>query len=294
MDNIYIFLNGERGVRVVEALARVGHGIGGLIVPAGKRDVVEDITREFSLSVKEVADVNAVEFVEWFVQQAPDLSIIAGFSTIFRSHIISIPTRGSINLHTGRLPQYRGGSPLNWQMINGETEAGISVIEVDEGIDTGPILSEARLPIGTADTIATMHAQANAIFPDLVLGAVAELESNSHIPRKQDGAEACYWHQRKDADGHVRLDFMGVEDVDRFLRALTYPYPGAFGFVDGQKVRLLRAVPSNMKIRGTVGRICFIQKQGPYLICKDGALLLKSYHFEGDAERCLHHGDYVR
>lgn len=294
MGNIYIFLNGERGVRVASAVARAGHGIGALIVPVGKLDVVENCSREMSLAVREVDDVNGATFRDWFVEQNPELSIIAGFSTIFRPPVIAIPTRGTINLHTGRLPQYRGGSPLNWQMINGEIEAGISVIEVDEGIDTGAILSEARLPIGATDTIATMHEHANKKFPELVLNVLTSLENNSLVPRKQDEAKACYWHQRQDADGYLRLDRLNVEEVDRFIRALTRPYPGAFGFVDGKKVRLLKASRTNMRMQGTLGRICFIQKQGPYLVCRDGALLLEEYLFEGDVDRRLRHGDYIQ
>lgn len=293
MDGLFIFLNGERGARVVEELARAGHEIKALVVPANKAGVVESVASQWKLDVRGVDNVNANEFCQWFAEQSPKLTIVAGFSTILKKPVIDIPEHGTINLHAGRLPQYRGGSPLNWQIIAGESQAGISVIQIDSGIDTGAILAETLLPINMNDTIGTMHEKANIAFPGLVLDVVNKIDCGDMVPKKQDEAKAYYWHQRQDEDGYLKPEIMGVDEADRFIRGLSHPYPGAFAFAEGRKIRLTKASIADMKIRGTAGRVCFIQGQGPYLICRDGALLLEEYNFENNAESRLLHGNYL-
>lgn len=116
-----------------------------------------------------------------------------------------------------------GGSPLNWQLINGEDSAGLSVLRVDIGIDTGPIMAETTFPIGIRDTIADLHRKANERFPALVEIALAKLVSKDSGGQVQCEIGAQYWHQRSDADGHLDFARMTAAQVDRAVRATTHP-----------------------------------------------------------------------
>ncbi len=174
MNGIYLFMNGDRGIAVARAVVEAGHKVAQIFVPADREDSAKIIPKceDLRVPVAQVKNVNSPDFVGTISRSRPRLLIIGGFSTIFRRSLIDTAELGAVNLHAGRLPKYRGGSPLNWQIINGEREAGISVISVDEGIDTGSLVAEARIPITEEDTIATLHDKANALFPRLVLEAL--------------------------------------------------------------------------------------------------------------------------
>ncbi len=249
-----------------------------VLPPAAPPAVLDDL-RGLGLSVETVADVNHADFLASLAKLDPELLLIAGFSQIFRPPLLVAARHGAINLHGGRLPEYRGGSPLNWQMIMGEAEAGISVLRVDAGIDSGPLLAEARIPIADGDTIATLHDKANAAFPGLVLAAIAALErGETGIP--QDAARAAYWHQRADADGRLCPARTTAAEALRFIRALTRPYPGAWLEVTGRIVRVFAARHAAPQVRGTPGRIVRVGGGGPFLICRDGALQLTDWAAE--------------
>jgi methionyl-tRNA formyltransferase len=295
MDRIVIYLNGARGVSVVRALHGAGHGVAAIVIPAALRDAdrIAQAAGEAGSALWREADVNAPIFLERLKAAAPHIGIVAGYSTILRNAPIGIPRHGTLNLHAGRLPDYRGGSPLNWQMINGERRAGISVIRLDEGIDTGDVLASAEIDIGDGDTIADLHARANAMFPDLVLSVLRDVEANSLTSRRQDDAKAAYWHQRNDADGRIDWGRMTAGEVDRFVRALTRPYPGAFCFRDGERVRILASRIPELMLRGMPGRICRIMGQGPFVICRDRAVLVTEARNDAGEPVTLRHGEHL-
>ncbi len=279
MRRVVVFLNGARGLAAVRAVLAAGHGVVLAVVPPAAPAGVADELRGLGLAVETVADVNHADFLAELAGLAPDVLLIAGFSQIFRSPLLAAARLGAVNLHGGRLPEYRGGSPLNWQMIMGEAAAGISAIRVDAGIDSGPLLAETRIPIGDDDTIATLHDKANAAFPGLALAAIAALE-RGETGTPQDAARAAYWHQRADADGRLAPARTTAAEALRFIRALTRPYPGAWLEVAGRIVRVFAARHAAPQVRGTPGRIVRVGGEGPFLICRDGALLLTDWAAE--------------
>lgn len=295
MQGIHVFLNGARGLSVLAGLVKGGHGVASVVVPENKGNDAEivGLCQKLGIRLMPTADVNAPSFVHSLAAQQPELLVICGFSTIFRRPLIDAARHGGINLHAGRLPQYRGGSPLNWQLINGESEAGISVVQVDEGIDTGQVFAEARIPIGPEDTISDIHARANALFPDLVLKTIEGIERGDLRGRFQSEIEAMYWHQRSDADGRIHWASMSAEHVHRVVRALTRPYPGAHTKLGDREVRVYGARIPDMKICGMPGRICWIQRQGPFVVAADRALLITDYTVGGKAAERLPNGAYL-
>jgi methionyl-tRNA formyltransferase len=291
MQDIVIFLSGARGLPVARAVAAAGHGIARIVVPdnaAGANLVIA--CQDIGIPVRAARDVNGGDFLTSLSKLTPQLLVVAGYPTIFRRPLLDIAHYGAINLHGGRLPQYRGGSPLNWQILNGEPVAGISVIRLDEGIDTGDVLAEAEIVISSEDTIADVHARANELFPDLTVRVIARLEQGLIAGRKQNEDEACYWHQRNDGDGHIAWDALNATDASNFVRAITRPYPGAFAYCEGARVRLYEAGVPPLMIRGAPGRVCYVQRIGPYVACRDRAILVGDYEFEGDTSARLRHG----
>jgi methionyl-tRNA formyltransferase len=273
-------------------VAGSAHRLAAVVTPPDGADIISEVVAEKDIAHLELVDPNAPGNVAKLLAFEPELFIIAGHPTIFRSSLLAVPRFGTLNLHAGRLPQYRGGSPLNWQLMNGEDEAGISVIRADKGIDTGPVLVERMFPIGRDDTIADLHTRANSLFPNMVLEALNLVETG-HNGRQQAELASQYWHQRSDADGQIDFCRMTAIEVDRMVRALTRPYPGAWSKSEGQRVRIFEARLPELVLRGSPGRICYMQGNGPYVVCSDRAILVTDYLVEGDKQMRLRHGTYL-
>ena len=291
MQGMHVFLSGERGVEVLRTLLSSRHNVESVIVPAGKvPSNLSSLLKSSRIELQEVADVNSSAFVTQMAKRVPNIFIVAGYSTIFRSHLFSVPTLGTINLHGGRVPQYRGGSPLNWQIINGESSIGISILRMDAGIDDGPILAETTFALADRDDIAAVHAKANKLFGPLLLEALDKLEGDSDCGRAQAGNAGTYWHQRSDVDGEIAFETMTASQVERFVRALTRPYPGAYGYAGGHRVRIFRCELPAFDVRGNPGRVCWISGQGPLVICNGGAVRVTDYEFLEAPQMRLSHG----
>ena len=194
MDRIVFYLNGEKGIFALKAVQHAGHNVEAVVFPASSKRGEEIASLATTLGCKHlaIADVNSPEFIEIVEKMQPRLSIVGGYSTIFKKSLINLPEFGTINLHGGRVPEYRGGSPLNWQIINGEGEIGISVLRMDERIDAGPVLAEGTIQFKLEDDIASIHKKANDLFPKLLVEALGAIDSNTTNFRKQDEKHAKY------------------------------------------------------------------------------------------------------
>lgn len=296
MDGIVIFANRSRGVSVARALTQAGHAILAIIGPHSRLAAlgIADVARALRTRyVPAPDDINAPAFLGELRKLEPRLGIIAGYHQIFRAPLREVMPLGILNLHPGPLPAYRGGSPLNWQILNGETAVTCSIIRIDDGIDTGPILAEASVPIGATETIAQIQGRTDVVFGDLVTALVGRLEKNSVEARVQDERAARYWHQRSDADGRILWTAMTARQVHDLVRAVTRPYPGAFAFRDQRKLRVFSSQLPHEEIRGTPGRVQWLGKRGPYVVCEDRALLLEDWSFEDGVPDRLKSGEYL-
>ena len=154
-----------------------------------------------------------------------DLAVVAGSDYILTEKEIAKPKFGTVNCHAGKLPEYRGGSPLNWAIINGEKTVTATVLQMDRGIDTGNILRETTTPLGAHATISDLHAVVNLASPKMVLEVVEGLSAEAPVtPRLQSTDSPRYWPQRTAADSEITLD-MPPAQVYNKVRACRDPYP---------------------------------------------------------------------
>ena len=210
---IVLFYNGDRG-----------HWVSNAIYAAG-----------FEAKHVQDRDVNDPEFVEYMKESEVDLFIVAGYSRIFKADILSVPRLGTWNCHAGPVPEYRGGSPLNWQIINGRKMLEVSLIEMDEGIDTGPVIDKMRFKLDRDETIVDAHCKANERFGWMIQKAL----KYGVDPKPQPESDA-YKPQRNDDMGEIDFKW-SVERIHNFVRALTHPYPGAWFQLDGRRIRIWSA-----------------------------------------------------
>lgn len=200
--------------------------------------------------------INTRAFRARIAEWDPELFLLCGYSKIVGRKLLAVPKVGAINLHAGKVPEYRGAAPLNWALIHGEREIGLSVLEVDAGIDTGPILAQARFDVGPDDTIADVVERVGPLYGELLDELLPRIEAAGRLEGiPQDPTEGFWCTKRTREDGRVLWDRQGAEEVHNLVRALTRPYPGAFCRYDGEEVVLLRTRRTPLRYYGVPGRI---------------------------------------
>lgn len=155
------------------------------------------------------------------------LLITAGWPLIFPRGLFLSSLNGTINLHAGRVPKYRGGSPLNWQIINNEKKIGISVLKMTTKLDAGPIYTSKTFDLKKKYDILSVHRKVNKFFPKMVLETLKKIKKNTK-PKKQNNKNIFVCRQRHDVDGLIAWSSMSSLQVFNFVRAITRPYPGAY------------------------------------------------------------------
>ena len=212
------------------------------------------------------------------IEERPLVGICCGWSKILTAAELSIPIWGWINCHAGQVPGYRGGSPLNWQIINGVSLLGVSVLKMTEGIDDGPVLAEQAFALLPHEDISHAHSKANALFAGMVPKVLERIIAGEQPERRQPGIPPTYWHQRNDSDGEIDWTWP-AERVHNFVRALTRPYPGAWVRVPPNgddrlyehRARIWKTSLDCPPIMGRPGHIFTLQGKR-YAVCGDRAL----------------------
>ena len=265
---ILLFLNGNRGLELYKELVKHRINIVGIV--STNKNLVSDML----VPVVTLKNKNWTKITKFITSKKPDLGIVAGFSHILPNDILKIPRYGFWNLHAGSVPKYRGGSPLNWQLINGEVRAGLSILEMTPGIDDGPILSSTNFKIAHADTILDLHIRANKLFPLLLLPLLSNLPESLRKSKVQSRIGARYWHQRNERDGQIDWINSNSQQVYNFVRAISKPYPGAFGVITGRReIRIWQVKIDENHVDGVPGRVVKL-KDGFHVPCGGGGSVL--------------------
>ncbi|MCX5884679.1 MAG: methionyl-tRNA formyltransferase [Proteobacteria bacterium] len=181
-------------------------------------------------------NIKIIEPEEFTVHPCPtDLIIVAGYPKLIPRHIINYPRIGIINIHMSLLPAYRGRHPLNWAIINGERQTGVTIHHINEDFDEGNIICQHRIPIKNDDTVMDVYKKA-VITGNLLIKRTFDIISLDHFRGiQQDKRFASYYPPRKPKDGKVNWSDTAVK-IRNLVRALTEPYPGAYFYYQGGKM----------------------------------------------------------
>ena len=176
-----------------------------------------------------------------------DLGLVCGFPHIFKESQFNIPKYGLINLHAGKLPKYRGGSPLNWQIINNEKYFGISVIKINKGIDTGDIIFEKKFKLLSKYKIEDLHIIANNYFPKLLYNSIFKLISGKKL-KKQNEKKAKYFKQRRPEDSLIYPSNASFKKLNLLLRAMSSSYTNLYFIYNNKKINIKKIKISKLKL----------------------------------------------
>jgi methionyl-tRNA formyltransferase len=184
---------------------------------------------------------------EW----APDVIVTAATGHILTPEVLALPTRGTLNVHASLLPRWRGAAPIQAAILAGDAETGITIMCTDEGLDTGPILSQSAIPMGPRETAASLHDELAQLGADLLLETLPRWLSGELTPRPQPKAGITVAKLIRKADGLIDWAQPALE-IDRQVRAFT-PWPGAYTFWDKQRLKIIEAFPLSPPLSPPLG-----------------------------------------
>jgi methionyl-tRNA formyltransferase len=211
---------------------------------------VERAARDLGLPVLDPPRVNDAEVLERLQALEPDLLVVASYGQIMKSPLLSLPLRGCVNLHASLLPAWRGAAPVAHALLAGDGVTGVTLMQMDEGLDTGPMLAARSTPITEADDRGLLTARLADMAAELLLDNLERLSSGGLQPQPQDHAMATLAPRLNKADGRLDWSRPALE-VARRVRAFS-PRPGAFTFIGGRRL-LVRQVALDTALKAPEG-----------------------------------------
>jgi len=265
------------GEKVLQKLTERGEEVVAVYTPqdiAGKRNPLKELAIQISIPVFQPRSMQVPEIYEEYTRLKPDLNVMAFVTSILPDSILNYPKMGTIQYHPSLLPKHRGGSAINWAIINGETKTGISVFWPDRGVDTGPILLQKEVEISPDDTVGSLYFE--KLFPLGIEALVEgiELIKKGIAPRiPQNESQATYEGLCTEKDAIINWS-APIDRVYNLIRG-TNPQPGATTYFHGKTLKIFDAKPIYDIVGGLPGQIVSSSADGVVVSLKRGAILVQ-------------------
>jgi methionyl-tRNA formyltransferase len=235
---------------------------------------------ELGLPVVQPAKVRTPDFAAWVRDTGADAALVIAYGRILPPAVLEGPRRGCFNLHASILPRYRGAAPITWAIVRGERETGISLMQMDEGMDTGPVFSIHRIPIGAETTADALTVELGLLAARVVTADLDRAVAGELVAVPQDHAAATMAPILEKDDGRIAWTRTAPEVHDH-VRGMT-PWPGAFTAAQGKTLKVLESRVG--RAAGTVGppgTVVAAGKQGIEVACGEGSLVIHKGQVEG-------------
>ncbi|MBS0150199.1 MAG: methionyl-tRNA formyltransferase [Nitrospira sp.] len=234
---------------------------------------VKLVAERAGISVLQPFKIRTPEFLQSLSSWQPDVIAVAAYGRILHAPILQLPPMGCVNVHGSLLPKYRGAAPVQWAVINGETETGITTMLMDEGMDTGAMLLQEKLEILPEDTAGTLAPRLAALGGRLLIDTLTQLKSGTLVPTKQDGHQATMAPLLKKEDGLIDWTLSATSLVNR-VRGLS-PWPGAYTFLGDERWNIWKAITQPSGTTDTPGTIVAVNKQSILVATGEGLLEIR-------------------
>ena len=271
----------------LEALINVGHEIVMVLTqpdrPAGRgmklvASAVKQLAIKHDLPLLQPQSLKPPEIQAQLKDLKSDVMVVAAYGLILPKAVLTIPRDGCFNIHGSLLPRWRGAAPIQRAILAGDKETGITIMQMDVGLDTGAILLIERIPIEQNDTTLTLHDKLCALGAKCIVEALVILSQNKLVATIQDDALACYASKIKKAEAEIDWQ-LSAKEINQFVRAFN-PSPGAFARINGNVLKIWQATVIESG-SGQPGEIIAIGREGVTVACGDGAILLEKLQKSG-------------
>ncbi len=242
---------------------------------------VKVLAEKLNLLVLQPLKAREEKFVAELRELKPDLLVVVAYGQILPQALLDVPTYGCLNVHTSLLPKYRGAAPIQWAIADGEPETGVTIMKMDAGLDTGPILSMRRTPILPEDDSQKLHDRLAQLGAELLVETIPGYVAGKIQPHPQPTEGTTYAAKIKKEDGQIDWS-LPTEKIWNRLRAFT-PWPGAYTFLQGEpKPQLLKIWKSGVvELKGEAGTVLSADKTGIVVACGQNALRILELQREG-------------
>jgi methionyl-tRNA formyltransferase len=227
---------------------------------------------ELGLPVVQPTKLKTGELAQWVRDQDADVALVVAYGRILPPDVLAGPRLGCVNVHASLLPKYRGAAPITWAIVHGERETGITLMQMDAGMDTGAMLEVASVPIGEDETAADLAARLAQVGADLVRRGLPKYVRGEYAPEKQDDTKATLAPLLKKEDGKVSFA-QPPRAVHDHVRGMT-PWPGAYLVHRGKTVKVLAARATPLASAARPGTVLIADKSGVFVACERGAVEL--------------------
>lgn len=298
----------EFGVPALTALAASpDHSVTGVVCqpdrPAGRQQKltacpVKEAAFKLHLKIFQPEKIKRDAVVKQIQYLEPDVIVVAAYGQILPKAILDLPQLGCLNLHASLLPKFRGASPIQSAILNREKETGVSVMWMDEGLDTGDVLLMEKTPIKADDTAETVHDRLAQIGAKALFKALALIEAKKAPRTKQDDLEPAPSYAKKLTKEDGKIDWAkSKREIDAHIRAMT-PWPSAYTWVpDGKDQKMLKVFTTifSRRAKGKPGEVLAVDRHGVLVATgggSGGGLLLREVQLEG--KKRMHAAEFAR
>ncbi len=239
---------------------------------------VKEYALNNNIPVLQPEKVKTGTFAQQLREIAPDLLVTVAYGRILPQEVLDIPPYGCVNVHGSLLPKYRGAAPIQWSVINGDSITGITTMYTDIGMDTGDMLLKREVEIGINETAGELHDKLSIIGAEVLLETLKELEKRTLVRIPQPAYEATYVTMISKETG--RIDWSKtMEQIHNLVRG-TDPWPGAYTFYKGERMRVWKTEYSNIEKASKPGEIIEVKKEGILVGTGKGNIMLKEIQFD--------------
>jgi methionyl-tRNA formyltransferase len=265
----------------LEALLKSGDHLVGVITqpdrPKGRGQTltpspIKLIAQREELPLLQPTKMKDPAFLEALASWKPDLIAVAAFGRILPPAVLKLPPKGCINVHGSLLPKYRGAGPIQWAIINGESETGVTTMLMDEGMDTGAMLLQEKLAIEPKDTAGTLSPRLAELGGRMLIETIKRLKAGTLVPRPQDHSQATLAPLLKKEDGLIDWTMNAAAIANR-VRGLS-PWPGAYTFAGEDRWTIWRTVAATEQAKASPGTVTQVTKDAVHVATGNGVLVL--------------------
>lgn len=253
---------------------------------------VKTVAQSWHLPVMQPESIRSAEMVAQLADFEPDVIVVAAFGQILPKPVLDIPRYGCINIHPSLLPRFRGSSPAAAAILAGDGFTGVSIMLMDEGMDTGPVLTRAQVPVSPQDTAGLLLSKLSLVAARMIQEVLVRRLRGEIVPRSQNEAEATYCGQITREDGEIDWRLPAIE-IWRRVRAFN-PWPGCYTGWQGKQIKILEALPLPAGEKPAAGQVAALSGgQAPFGIgTGDGILGVLKVQLEG--KRAMSAAEFLR
>lgn len=252
---------------------------------------VKVVAMEHQIEVYQPATLKSGEALERLSALKPELIVVAAYGKILPKEILDLPRLGCINVHSSLLPRYRGAAPINWAILNGETETGVTIMYMAEGLDTGDIISQRATAIDPDETVESLHDRLALLGAELLGETVAAIGAGTAQRVPQNDAESCYAPMLSRQLSPI--DFSrSAHEIHNQVRGLI-PWPATTMEIKGQTFKIFAVEETGMESTQGAGTLLGADKQGINVVCGDGKVL-RILELQAPGKKRMRAVDYLR